>query len=177
MEKRREDLDFELRAAQPNTATIEQLQASLEQAKEEKRFQQGQLDDISAEKTSKDELGSTLKGQLETAQREVSELNQRLGKLEEESESLSRRRDRALIRKNTAIEALETAQGDQEAWELYRGSLLAKIETNTRSAETAGPRVEVDAGDTYEKITRRIERHRRERERAQEEWVIHFLDF
>lgn len=171
-ESRKEALAFELNAARPESGKMEQLEESLKDAKSEKRFDENQLIDIQSEREKKDEISRTLKAQLEAAQLEVSQLNEELGRLEAESENFSRRRERALLRKNTAIEALEATHQEKEAWELHRGSLLADVQSRTEMALQASPRVEVPAGENYDSLFRRIKRLQQERERAQQEWVI-----
>lgn len=150
--------------ATPDAGAIEHLENMLEEAQKEKEFEEDQYQDTVLQEDQLNADARVQKKSLEDAQRRRDQKNVMVGKLNAKAEKLKLKREEALRQKNTALEVVKTAQENKGEWEQARGRQMEKIEGTAAEAGQISDRVPVPRGETFETLSRRLQRLRKERE-------------
>jgi chromosome segregation ATPase len=164
-----ERLELELSAAAPDSGMLEQLEESLKEAQEERKFEEGQLDDILAQKDKLDLLSREQKDSTTAAKGVIEQLNVELDKLARNAEKLKHKREQALREKNSALESVEAAAQTKSRWEEQRRELMSRVQRDTSLAEQICARGEVPRGETLDSLDRKRARLARERVESERE--------
>jgi chromosome segregation ATPase len=164
-----ERLEAELSAATPDDGMIEQLEAMLQEAENEKAFEEGQYQDIVVQGDELDKQAKTQKRSLEDVQRRVGTVNMELGKARTKADQLKNKREEALRNKNEALDQVQAAQHNKTQWEQARGDQQAKIEGVASEAAQICARVEVPEGESHDRLMKKLERVQKQREQNERE--------
>jgi chromosome segregation ATPase len=164
-----EQLDLELSAAAPDSGMLEQLDESLREAEEEKAFEEGQMEDIIAEKRKLDEISREQKDSKAAMQGVIDQLRIELDKLERNAERLRHAREQALREKNAALDSVAAAERRRGEFEEKRVAKLRHLQDITSQAEQICARVAVPTGETFDSLNRKRERLARERVQSERE--------
>jgi chromosome segregation ATPase len=165
-----ETLEAELSDATPDAAAIEVLEEQLTAAKEEQKRNEEVFEDIA---TKKIELGDenviNLRA-LEAAQREVQDLEFKLGKAQAKVRSMQGKREDALKAKNKALESIQAVEDNKKLWVDERASKQAIVDEYIAEATPIAPeRVAVPEGKTFEDLLQTRKKLIRTREDAERE--------
>ena len=148
---------------------LEALKSHLENAKEQKRLNEGSYQDSVVALDAIKEKLSEARNKLSSMDERIAELQAESKKAEKETLKIGRKRTAALGEKNAAFERVDDAKQDKEALEQRRETLEDRVKAYDNEATKICPRVNIGEGETYASLEKKYEKLGAEVEKFQQQ--------
>ncbi|KAJ4412689.1 Structural maintenance of chromosomes protein 6 [Didymella pomorum] len=147
-----EKLEGELSDATPDAAAIEVLEEQLRTAQEEQKRCEDIFEDVFAKKVELGDENSVNLRALQTAQREVKDLDFRLTKAQARVRTMQDQREDALRAKNEALESIQRIEDNKKLWLEAQVTKQAEVDMKIAQTSEQFPRVPVPEGKSADDL-------------------------
>lgn len=150
---------------------LDALQATLNDAEEDKRLNENSYRDSVEALKAINEQFKAIEGELDAKNAEISALDNELSVAQNEQFKVATKRQKILSDKNAVIKRIEDMKRKKEAISQDRAEFAARIHDYSERASIVSPRVEIPAGETPGSLDKKLERLDRDIRRANDECV------
>ncbi|KAF2144764.1 uncharacterized protein K452DRAFT_222905 [Aplosporella prunicola CBS 121167] len=172
MQKAQDDVEKmqdALEAETPQAGKLEALEAQHQEQEDARQAHENQFEDAVTERDKLNEFQTMLRSEMRELETQLTNIERTVEKARNRVQRLEDRRQRALMAKNAALEAVEAERGRRTDLEAECEAMRATVDRFIADAQKVSERVEVSSNQTVggvektlEKITRDLERYARE---------------
>ncbi|RAL06309.1 DNA repair protein SMC6 [Aspergillus ibericus CBS 121593] len=158
LEDRVEALSDALDRELPEDGRLDGLRATLQEAEEEKRLNEGSLKDSADAMDAMMKSLKAIKQELSAKEAEITVIQEELKVAENQGRIANDKRRKRIGDKNTAVERIDDIRRDRNRVHDKRGEIMARILDFSEKASMVSPRVAIDEGETAASLDRKLER-------------------
>jgi chromosome segregation ATPase len=169
LEDRREELENALDKETVEDGRLDVLRTTLEEAEEERRINEGSLQDSTAAMDSMMRTLKEIKQRLAAKDADINKLKEEVRVAQSEELKVKDRRRKIISEKNAAIERINDRKRVRDRIYQERETVKARIVDFSEKASLVSPRVPIEEGETAASLDKKLDRLHRDLERYNQE--------
>ncbi|KAI9797877.1 MAG: Structural maintenance of chromosomes protein 6 [Piccolia ochrophora] len=146
---------------------LDALRSGLQETEEEKQIHEGSFEQAINSRDKLNTKASTLRDKLKELNEVIAEMDRDVKRAEKKAARMEDSRHTALQKKNQAIEAVADIKREKERIERKRDAQVLRVNEFTAEATKICARVQVDAGETPDKLDKKLEKLTDDLEKAE----------